>query len=75
MPSELDILETDTYVPVQEMAVKLNCDPETLRIHLRAKRLPGIKVGRDWRVCHRQIVVAWGNGFFVTAVASSQVAA
>ena len=37
-------------MPVHEVATRLNVSNETVKRMLRAGRLPGCKVGGDWRV-------------------------
>jgi excisionase family DNA binding protein len=46
------------YVPIKEVARKLDVHVETLRRMLRSNELPGTKVHNVWRVDPEQIVLA-----------------
>lgn len=38
------------YLTIEEAATLLRMHPDTVRRLLREKRLPGKKVGREWRI-------------------------
>jgi len=40
---------------VEEVAVYLKINPEVVRRWLREKRLPGVKVGKAWRINKEEI--------------------
>lgn len=46
------------YVPVKQLAKDLACCQETVRRMLRAGEIPGVKVGKDWRVDQQQAIAA-----------------
>lgn len=43
-------LQPGTTLAVEEVARRLGRHPDTIREDLRAGRLPGVKIGRSWRV-------------------------
>lgn len=47
---------------VEQAAEKLQVDPETIRIWLRAGKLKGIKVGRLWRIREENLELFLGGG-------------
>ena len=44
------ILTQLPYLTIEEAAELLRIHPETIRRLLRLKRLPGKKIGREWRI-------------------------
>lgn len=44
------MLGNEQMLSVRDVAIRLNCSEATVRRMLRAGRLPGIKVGADFRI-------------------------
>ena len=48
-------------VKVSEMAKELGCSDQTIRRMLKRNEIPGVKVGRDWRLQPEKVVIALSN--------------
>ena len=46
---------------VREVAHLLNCSQETVRRLLRTGKVPGVRVGRDWRADPERVMLALSN--------------
>lgn len=49
------------YVTVKDVARELSCHRETILRLLRLGRIPGVKIGRYWRLDRRAVVLALSN--------------
>ena len=46
---------------VKDIARELACSQETVRRMLKAGKIPGVKVGRDWRADPEKVLLALSN--------------
>jgi excisionase family DNA binding protein len=54
----VDAHESDEILGVDEVAALLRVGPEAIYRQLRTGKMPGRKLGREWRVS-RQALLAW----------------
>jgi len=52
----------EKHVPVADVARKLSCSRQTVRRMLRDGTVPGLKLGREWRVDPAQVILALSQG-------------
>jgi len=52
----------DKLIAVKKLAKELGCHPETVLRMLRAGKIPGMKIGRSWRIDPQAALLALSNG-------------
>jgi excisionase family DNA binding protein len=54
-------IEPMNFLTVSEIAAALRINPETVRRWLKARLLPGMRIGRRWRVKEEDLTAFYGR--------------